>query len=438
MPVSTPSATPTILLASADPVDRAVLEADLLRAGYQVAVAASVDDAMELLDAYGADVIVSDLKLMGGGAFTLSRRANSGGRHIPTVAVAGGITVESAVREMAIDAGVDTLLRRPIAAADMRTAVDRALAGWRRRHSTPGSWTFSGKLAEWSVADLVRYMEFYAWSGLIHVSRPDGEGELAFREGALTTASHGELRGERALAPMLRWSDGVFRVVHESLDDAAPVVRPPRNIHRGNADLLVDLLDKSVELQRELAALPGINLPHRLSRERAHGLDIDDALLRRLEKAMFVSQSLGEALRAARVETAPDASAVLDLMEAGAVRPVTGAALEPQIPKAAPPEDNPQSIDYEIQAVTTGEIAIHGATVSRKLNLRTKQEAKPDQFNEFAVEDRRARSRSRSVMWWLGLGGAVVALLVLWLALQPGDKGIEVQVIDEGVETNSE
>jgi CheY-like chemotaxis protein len=102
----------------------------LERYGAEVRPAASVAEAMTVLEAHLPDVLVSDIGMPGADGYELIRRvralpAASGG-HLPSLAVSAYATDEH--RKKVMRSGFHTYLEKPVPAAELVTAVAR-LAG---------------------------------------------------------------------------------------------------------------------------------------------------------------------------------------------------------------------------------------------------------------------------------------------------------------------
>ena len=72
--------------------------------------------------------------------------------------------------------------------------------------------SFTGTLSELALCDLVEITTLGGKTGVLDVSRPDGSpaGRLAFRDGALTSATCGALVGERAFYALIGLREGGF------------------------------------------------------------------------------------------------------------------------------------------------------------------------------------------------------------------------------------
>jgi len=125
MPEERMTARGRVLLVEDEAYVRASLD-DLLRArGFDVSLASGVDDALTSLAKAPVDVVLTDLKMPGGGGLELVRRAHTAYPGVPVVVLTGHGTVPSAVECMRW--GASDYLLKPIDPEALEAALDRAL-----------------------------------------------------------------------------------------------------------------------------------------------------------------------------------------------------------------------------------------------------------------------------------------------------------------------
>ena len=93
--------------------------------GFDVSLAAGVDEAMAGLAKTPIDVVLADLRMPGGGGLELVKRAHTAHPGVPVVILTGHGTVSSAVECM--KAGAADYLLKPVDPEALDVAVDRAL-----------------------------------------------------------------------------------------------------------------------------------------------------------------------------------------------------------------------------------------------------------------------------------------------------------------------
>jgi len=455
-----------ILLASSSSLDRAVLEANLLKAGYKVALASTVDEAKAAASLYEVDVVVADVGLSGGGGFSLCRKLLNDGVRLPAVGMSGR-PVDPEVRGIGLQCGMETFIEAPFSLGQLRAAIELVLTRDRLRNSRDRGHIVSGGLGAWTVADLIRYMDFYGWTGKLSMSRADGHGTLHFRDGTLTNAALGELNGERAVLTMLSWNEGLFTLTHEPADGpVGPTVRPPRNIHRGIEDMLLDALGTSAEMARDLVLLPGLAVEHTMDSDRAREI-ADEELVSRLDAVLDGSRTLREALHAAQVEDKAELEQIFAMVNDGALHPIgqvggrapvlqLAAAGKPaprsrtvhpapkqtSASRSRPPVEAVPAIEPEPEEAERDQgtgIEVHGRTVSRKLSFSQKSKTvdpQPDTFAELEPGGHGDRRGRATMMTWLSVAAIVAVVIIAWVALRDNTSEIpEVKVLDDAVET---
>ena len=120
-----------VLLAEDNPYNQAVMEELLPRWGHTLRVAPDGRAALAALEQDHFDVMLLDIHMPELDGFqvvaTLRRREGGVGRHLPVIA----LTARSAdgERERCLRAGMDDYLAKPVRAAELFAAIDRAVRG---------------------------------------------------------------------------------------------------------------------------------------------------------------------------------------------------------------------------------------------------------------------------------------------------------------------
>ena len=114
---------------------RASLDELLQARGFDVSLAAGVEDALSSLGRSPVDVVLTDLKMPGGGGLELVRRVRAAAQEMPVVVLTGHGTVPSAVE--CIKSGASDYLLKPID----KGRLDKALQRVKQRMGTqaPGA-----------------------------------------------------------------------------------------------------------------------------------------------------------------------------------------------------------------------------------------------------------------------------------------------------------
>src|SRR5690349_20926765 len=103
---------------------RKVLSATLRREGYDVAVASDGEQALEVFDEGGVDVVVSDLVMPRLGGFELMKRVLERSPEVPVILITAHGTVDSAVT--AIKAGAFDYVTKPFEQDELRRVIATA------------------------------------------------------------------------------------------------------------------------------------------------------------------------------------------------------------------------------------------------------------------------------------------------------------------------
>jgi two-component system, NtrC family, response regulator HydG len=114
-----------ILVVDDAPDTREVLERNLSLAGYRVATAGSVAEALRALDAATFDLVITDLKLPQESGLDLIRFVRENLKDTEVMMITGYATIEGAVE--AVKLGADEYLSKPFTDEEIAAAVKRAL-----------------------------------------------------------------------------------------------------------------------------------------------------------------------------------------------------------------------------------------------------------------------------------------------------------------------
>jgi DNA-binding NtrC family response regulator len=120
-----PSQAPRLLIVEDDGGLSAILAALAARDGYEPVPAASVAEAIAALDAGGIDVVLTDYRLADGEGIAILERARSTDPRIAVVAMTAYGTVDIAVR--LVRAGAYDVLTKPVEPSSVRAALARAI-----------------------------------------------------------------------------------------------------------------------------------------------------------------------------------------------------------------------------------------------------------------------------------------------------------------------
>jgi two-component system, NtrC family, response regulator HydG len=105
---------------------REVLQRNLKTKGYQVFTAASVAEAIRVLESTVVDLVITDLKMPGASGMDLVRHIRENYRDVEVMMITGYPTIEGAVQALKI--GAEDFLSKPFTQEELLKAVERALA----------------------------------------------------------------------------------------------------------------------------------------------------------------------------------------------------------------------------------------------------------------------------------------------------------------------
>lgn len=311
-----------LLVVDADPRSLRVLEVSLRNAGYNVAGCPSVGKAFEILHTNKPDLILSDTAFadMNGFEFVEQLRQNPEWSSIPFMYLSSDESIESKIR--GLELGVQDYLTKPIYIREVVARVGIELARQARQglaQRTDDSKTrFSGSLTEMSVVDLLQTIDVSRKSGVLNLTREDGDqGMISFDSGAVIHAAVEDLGGEDAVYRLLLWRDGTFDL------EFRKVSLVERTVHRTTQALLMEGMRRLDEWSRLSELLPPfhvvLEVDGEVLRERLHDTPDDHNVMVRLVDGR---RTIGAAIEAHRGDHVEALRKLVDLYFEGIVREV--------------------------------------------------------------------------------------------------------------------
>lgn len=194
----------SVLLVDPDPEETAVLDMRLGAAGYDVVVARTAADAEARLEGK-VDVIVAEVDVGDTDGFDLLASIRAKGRTIPFLFLTRRSDGASVDRGFSL--GAADYVIKP-ASADVIVAKVRQLLA---KDTAAPSRGVTGSLEEMSLPDVLQVMTNGRKTGRLLLRAGSTSGEIAFSEGAIWTASAGDLTNEEAIYALLALTSGEFR-----------------------------------------------------------------------------------------------------------------------------------------------------------------------------------------------------------------------------------
>jgi response regulator RpfG family c-di-GMP phosphodiesterase len=160
------------------------------------------------------DLLVSDFRMPGMDGHQLieklkSRPATAG------VAVILLATKTDISERMSAQEQVDDYVEKPFFLKEATHRIKRVIdkiSLEKMAKSTSGDGILRGSLTQMNVIDLVQSLEMGRKSCLLTLSNEHDRCELFFKEGQVTHATYGSMKGDEAVFKVLRWTTGNFQV----------------------------------------------------------------------------------------------------------------------------------------------------------------------------------------------------------------------------------
>jgi CheY-like chemotaxis protein len=115
-----------VLAVDDEPDSRALLDALFRQCGADVKTASSAAEALEVLETYRPDVIVSDIGMPGEDGYSLIRKIRESGNRIPAVALTAFARTED--RFQALAAGYNMHVPKPVEPAELALVISRLVS----------------------------------------------------------------------------------------------------------------------------------------------------------------------------------------------------------------------------------------------------------------------------------------------------------------------
>ena len=214
---------PRVLIAEDDQTASAICARALTNAGFDTTVAFDGKAALDMLREGSFDLVVTDVMMpaMDGLELVRAMRADARLTRLPVLFLTS--CTEQDVRFKGYRAGCDAFLVKPVRPLDL---VDRVSSLLERALGTGAQLSgayLSGRLDGTPPSSLLRFLHAHERSGLLRLWRFGAYGEIVLRQGQLLTASvEGSLKGEEALAALLGWNAGTFRLERFDASELEP------------------------------------------------------------------------------------------------------------------------------------------------------------------------------------------------------------------------
>jgi len=180
-------------------------------------VTAATDAADALLKAVDdpPDLLVSDYRMPGMDGRQLVEKLRSRPRTavaaVILVATKADITEKLSTPDFAVDDFVEKPFFLREATQRIKRVIDK-IALEKMAKTAPSDGVLRGSLLQMNVIDLVQSLEMGRKSCALTLTHQDDKCEVYFKEGQVTHATYGTLKGDPAVFKVLRWTEGNFQI----------------------------------------------------------------------------------------------------------------------------------------------------------------------------------------------------------------------------------
>jgi response regulator RpfG family c-di-GMP phosphodiesterase len=224
-----------VLLVEPEPEEATILELRLVAQGFEVQVARSADQALQIAGDGNVNFILSEVELEPFDGFALLEhlRGHEATRTIPFLFVARAS--DTATIDRGFSLGAQDYVVKPtsgdVLAGKLRRLAPKAQPPSQRPQSKADVSGVSGSLSDMGLPDLVQILGHSRKGGRLTVRSNGRNGEVHFEAGRIVHAVLGELTGNDAFYELLTFAQGSF-----SLD---PSFVPSTQTIQSSSDMLI-------------------------------------------------------------------------------------------------------------------------------------------------------------------------------------------------------
>lgn len=274
-----------ILINDKDPREVADLRKALVATGYDVRLADSSAQTLELIEAFKPNLLISEVRMpvMDGPHLLQEVRNRPSTQSLLFVMIGKLKTVDERVNILKLS--IDDYLQKPFDIDEAVVRIDNLIKEIEllSASSQPRWRGFNGQLTEMNLVDLLQTIEVGKKTCVIKLRVNDKEGKVYITEGQVIDAELGSLEAKQALLRMFTWTEGSFQV------ELRPHERT-RMLTIANRDLISEGLTRQYRWSQLAAQLP----PLHAAITRAH---TKAPVLNEEEQALMQTLQNGESKR---------------------------------------------------------------------------------------------------------------------------------------------
>ena len=268
-----------ILINDKDPREVADLRKALVATGYDVRLADSSSQTLELIEAFKPNLLISEVRMpvMYCPHLLQEVRILPSSLSLLFVMIGKLKTVDERVNILKLS--IDDYLQKPFDIDEAVVRIDNLIKEIEllSASSQPRWRGFNGQLTEMNLVDLLQTIEVGKKTCVIKLRVNDKEGKVYITEGQVIDAELGSLEAKQALLRMFTWTEGSFQV------ELRPHERT-RMLTIANRDLISEGLTRQHRWSQLVAQLPPLHAAITRANSKASVLNEEEqALMQSLE-----------------------------------------------------------------------------------------------------------------------------------------------------------
>jgi len=243
-----------ILLNEKEPHEVADLRKALVATGYDVRIAESSAQTLELIEGFKPNLLICEVRMpvMDGPHLLQEVRNRPATQALLFVMIGKLRTVEERVNILKLP--IDDYLQKPLDIDEAVVRIDNLIKEIEllSASSQPRWRGFNGHLSEMNLVDLLQTIEVGKKTCVLKLRAHEKEGQVFVTEGQVIDAELGGLQARQALLRMFTWSEGTFQV------ELRPHERT-RMLTIANRDLISEGLTRQHRWRQLTAQLPPLH-----------------------------------------------------------------------------------------------------------------------------------------------------------------------------------
>jgi len=212
-----------VLVVEEDADVRDLIVSALTEHGYEVVIACSGEECLQLAQSERVDLICLEVTLSGIDGFDTAEQllGNRATRDIPLIFLTERKSLHDRVRGLQI--GAHAYVTKPFAFLELLATLEGILRRTQQRLSALGVVGLMGSLRDVGIGAVMQAIEHEQRSGILNVTSGEKWGRITFWGGKVVGAEAGKAEGEEAVFELIRWPEGSYAFRPQPIPPQTPL-----------------------------------------------------------------------------------------------------------------------------------------------------------------------------------------------------------------------